>query len=172
MHIFTFGKTEKAWLVILQYFTQKCSTLKAEKYQGCWCARVVYYDFCQRRKRGTQLGPTPLASCKQCFLRNQGYCIEVEKGEETVRGEGRQACEDAVCKCTAGLWDLKMGREKVADRKWKQKRRESRGAGGRTEDKGRVEPSVWESSITVHQRAEFSRQSNLSKTQRGWYDEI
>lgn len=36
-----------------------------------------------------ELGPTPLVSCTQCFLRNQGYCIEVEMGVETVR-EGKR----------------------------------------------------------------------------------
>ncbi len=45
----------------------------------------------------------------------------------------------------ANCWALrcKDGKEKVAERKSKQKRRENRGVGGgNIEDKGRVEPSV------------------------------
>ncbi len=74
---------------MLHYFTQNAAD------QSCWCVRIVYYDFCQRGKQGKQLGPTPLASCKQCFLRNQGYCIEVEMGEETVRERGERGDERA-----------------------------------------------------------------------------
>lgn len=54
---------------------------------------IIYYDFCERREQDEQLGPTPLASCKQCFLRNQGYCIEVEMGEETVCESGERGDE-------------------------------------------------------------------------------
>lgn len=59
-------------------------------------------------------------------------------------------------------------KEMVVERKSKQKRRENRGLGcGKREDNKRVEPSVLESSITKHRRAEFSRQYHLSKNHRG-----
>lgn len=45
---------------------------------------MVYSGFFTM-KEIRQTGPTPLASCEQCFLRNQGYCREVEMREETVR---------------------------------------------------------------------------------------
>lgn len=131
---------------------------KEEKYQGCPLVRLIYYDFCKRRKQGKQLGPTPLASCKQCFLRNQGYCTEVGMWEEPVREWGERGDKNARMQIESGSRGGERAEVLV---------------GGKTEeDKGRVEPSVWGCSITVHQGAEFSRQSNPSESHRGWYDEI
>lgn len=138
--------------------TNRVQQTKEEKYQGCPRVRLIYYDFCKRRKQGKQLGPTPLASCKQCFLRNQGYCIEVEMWEEPVREWGERGDEHARMQIESGSRGGERAEVLV---------------GGKTEeDKGRVEPSVWGWSITVHQRTEFSRQSNPSESHRGWYVEI
>ena len=131
---------------------------REEKYHGCPRVRLIYDDFCKRRKQGKPLGPTPLASCKQCFLRNQGYCIEVGMWEETVRERGERGDEHARMQIESGSRGGERAEVSV---------------GGETEeDKGRVEPSVWGCSITAHQRAEFSRQANPSESHRGviWWN--
>lgn len=58
-------------------------------------------------------------------------------------GRGERGDEHARMQYASILLRCKDGKEKVAERKWKEKRRENGGVGGgKREDKGRVEPSM------------------------------
>lgn len=94
-------------------FPQKHNRLNAKKKHWDFCCACAHSSmiFFKGRKQGKQLGPTPFASCKQCFLRNQGYCIEVEMGEETIRKWGERGDEQAKLQHTSKTtvcWDVWM----------------------------------------------------------------
>lgn len=91
---------------------------------------------------------------------NKCYCIEMGR-RLSERGERRGKTGMQGCSMQVYWWQTESEWERTEVL-----------VGGKTEDKGRIEPSVWGSSITVHQRAEFSRQSNLFKTLIGRQDQI
>lgn len=91
-------------------------------------------------------------------------------GEETVR---ERVDEHVRMQCASIFWALKCEGNGGWGKVEAGERGENRGLGcGKQEDMSGVEPNVWESSITAHSGAEFSRQYHLSRNHRGQYDEI